>query len=172
MDKPTPAEPTPATFTVRARAKGWPFACFAAEGFERPELAAATALWHDKAKGRAMPDRADMTARVMKPFLPQMTLLERLGGRYRVRLHGSALARYAGDSTGQFVDDFVRDGRSAGYVALYDFVLELGRPVRVVTHYQIPQISYLVGESLVAPLSGPQPLILSITYAKPRAARA
>jgi hypothetical protein len=163
-------------FNNRASALGWPFQCGLAGDFAHPPLNAALALWRDKAAGRAMPARADMTARAMKPFLTQMSLLEQVAvdgaPRYRVRLHGSALARYSGDSTGKFLEDVVHADRVDGYRALYDTMLTLRAPLRVVSHYQAPEIDYLTGESLIAPLSVPgndTPLVLSVTYAKPRA---
>ncbi|HXC57003.1 MAG TPA: PAS domain-containing protein [Rhizomicrobium sp.] len=166
-------------FNQRARSRGWPFACAPALDFERCELGAALALWREKARGRAMPARTDMTARAMKPYMTHMSLLERVpageGHRYRVRLHGSTLARYSGDGTGKFLEDVVQAERVAGYAAVYDLVLELLQPLRVLSSYQAPEISYLTGESLVAPLAlagSDMPLILSVTYPKPRAERA
>ena len=162
-------------FNSRARAHQWQFTCFAAGGFERNELSAALAMWQDKAGERPMPARSDLTARVMKPWMTQMSLLERVqtpeGSRYRVRLHGSSLTRYGGDGTGRFLDEVVAGGRAEAYGAVYDLVLDVLAPLRVLSNYQAPDISYLVGESLVAPLSrlGGTPLILSVTYAKPRA---
>ena len=162
-------------FNGRAKAAGWPFHCTPAGGFERPQLEAALALWREKADGRAMPARADLTARAMKPFLTQMSLLERIAVdgvlRYRIRLHGSALARYSGDNTGKFLEDAVDAVRIEGYRALYDTMLAFGAPLRVVSNYQAPEIDYLTGETLLAPLSAPAsdtPLILSVTYAKAR----
>lgn len=170
-----PAADRVQAFNAQAEALDWPFQVSLAAGFVQPELQIAFALWQEKAAGRAMPARSDMTARAMKPFLTQMSLIERVpaeaGHRYRVRLHGSALARYSGDSTGKYLEDVVHGGRIAGYIALYDTVIALGQPLRVVSHYQAPEIDYLTGESLVAPLSVPgggPPLILSVTYAKPR----
>ncbi|HEY0300018.1 MAG TPA: PAS domain-containing protein [Rhizomicrobium sp.] len=162
-------------FNARAKAHGWPFRCAPAGDFEHGELNSALALWRSKAAGRAMPSRTDMTARAMKPYLTQMSLLERVAEdgrpRYRIRLHGSALARYAGDTTGKFVDEVVPGARLEGYRNLYDTVLAYAAPLRVVSHYQGPQIDYLIGETLLAPLAVPDakpPLILSVTYAKPR----
>ncbi len=173
-----PAEATSGVlkaFNERAKASGWPFQCHPAGGFERAELNKALELWREKAGGRPMPARADMTARAMKPFLTNMSLLERIevGGalRYRVRLHGSALARYSGDSTGKFLEDVVQAERFDGYRSLYDALLAHGAPLRVVSQYQAPEIEYLTGETLLAPLAVPAaatPLILSVTYAKPR----
>jgi len=160
---------------ARAKAAGWTFLVGKAEGFEHPPLAAAAALWREKAHGRPMPARADMTARVMKPFMAQMSLLERVDDagrdRYRVRLHGSALARYSGDATGKWLEEVVGAERIGSYIGIYDTVLALGIPLRVVSRYQAPELDYLDGESFVAPLSvptSPTPIILSVTYAKPR----
>ena len=162
-------------FNARAKGAGWPFHCSLADGFERPQLAAALALWREKAAGRPMPERADLTARAMKPFLTQMSLLERVleGGRqrYRLRIHGTALARYSIDGTGKFLEEVVLGDRIHGYIALYDTLIEARVPLRVVSNYQAPEIDYLTGETLLAPLSASAsgtPLILSVTYAKPR----
>jgi hypothetical protein len=164
-------------FNERAKASGWTFACGPASGFEHPALNNAAALWREKARGRAMPTRADLTARVMKAYMPHMSILERLGtgrsARYRVRLHGTASASYAGDKTGQFLDDVVPAHLLSSYTSVYDTVLELQQPLRLVRDFQAPEIDYLAGESLVAPLSWPAtatPLILSITYVEPRSA--
>jgi hypothetical protein len=100
-----------------------------------------------------------------------MSILERIGSgkdaRYRVRLHGSVLASYAGDTTGLFLDQVVPAPFVGSYAGVYDTVLELLAPVRLVSQFQAPKINYLCGESLVAPLSHPgmgTPLILSVTY--------
>lgn len=160
---------------ARAKAAGWGIVAGPAEGFEHPPLNDAAALWREKAAGRDIPARADMTARAMKPFMPQMTLIERLddGGmqRYRIRLHGSVLARYSGDATGKWLEDVVDQQRIGSFIALYDTVIALRMPLRIATRYQAPELDYLDGESFVAPLSVPTcttPLILSVTYAKPR----
>lgn len=170
MDIATRSDPIK-RFNERAKASGWTFTCGPATGFKRPELASALALWREKAAGRTMPTRGDMTARAMKPFMPQMSILERIGSgkdaRYRVRLHGSVLASYAGDTTGLFLDQVVPAPFVGSYAGVYDTVLELLAPVRLVSQFQAPKINYLCGESLVAPLSHPgmgTPLILSVTY--------
>src|ERR1700744_3614885 len=115
-----------AAFNARAQDCGWPFTLTTAQDFEHPKLTAMAALWHETARGRAMPERAELTARVMKPFLSNMSLLEKVerddGPHWRVRLHGSALARYSGDGTGKFLEEVVLGDRAAGYAALYDFV--------------------------------------------------
>ena len=166
-------------FNERAKASGWTFSCGPATGFENPALAGALALWREKAKGRTMPARSDMTARLMKPYMPHMSLLEKVGTpkgpRYRVRLHGTALASYAGDLTGKFLDEMIPPSLIGSYTDVYDTVLELLEPMRVVRDFQVPELDYLAGESLIAPLSAPgktTPLILSITYVMPKSAQA
>jgi hypothetical protein len=162
-------------FNEQAKASGWTFTCGPATGFDNPALSGALALWREKARGRTMPARSDMTARLMKAYMPHMSLLEKVqtakGPRYRVRLHGTALASYAGDMTGKFLDEFVPANLIGSYTSVYDTVLELLEPVRLVRDFQLPEFDYLAGESLIAPLSAPgkaTPLILSITYVMPR----
>lgn len=166
-------------FNEQAKASGWTFTCGPATGFDNPALSGALALWREKARGRTMPARSDMTARLMKTYMPHMSLLEKVqtakGARYRVRLHGTALASYAGDKTGQFLDDMIPLDLIGSYTSVYDTVLEMLEPMRVVRDFQVPELDYLAGESLVAPLSAPgktTPLILSITYVVPRSATA
>ena len=176
MQAATKSDPIKA-FNERAKASGWTFICGPATGFRHCELTNALALWREKAKGRTMPARADMTAREMKAYLPHMSLLERVGtgksARYRVRLHGTMLTSYGGDKTGQFLEDFIPAHLVGSYIGVYDTVLELLTPIRLVSHFQAPKVDYLAGESLVAPLSATanmSPLILSVTYVEPRAA--
>ncbi len=162
-------------FNQTARDRHWQFQCSPAAEFRQNELDAALAVWRERARGREMPMRADLTARAMKPFLTHMSLLERvktdLGERYRIRLHGSALARYSGDATGKFLEQMVEPERIDAYRTLYDTLIAWRAPLRVVSEYQAREIDYLTGETLLAPLAVPEseiPLILSITYAKPR----
>ncbi|HJW42590.1 MAG TPA: PAS domain-containing protein [Rhizomicrobium sp.] len=165
-------------FNANASAHDWPFFAAPAEGFARPELAAALALWREKAGGRVMPDRADMTARAMKPFMANMSLLQAVtvDGRpdYRIRLHGRVLASYIGDYTGRTLREAMQGGGVPGYTALCDLAVLTRMPLRVTTSYRAPEISYLTGESLIAPLAVPGssiPMILSVTYAGPRGKR-
>jgi hypothetical protein len=158
-------------FNDESKARQWPFTCFPAGDFEHQALNAAFTTWQEKAAGRPMPGRADITARAAKPFIQNMSLLERTeNGRYRLRLHGTALTRYEGDKTGLHLDQIVEGGRVDGYAALYDLVLDRLVPLKVESRYQGPDISYLTGESFAAPLSRTDgaPLVLSVTFAKPR----
>lgn len=163
-------------FNERAKAAGWTFTCLPPSNFERSELTDALALWREKAGTRAMPQRADMTARAMKAYLSHVSLIERVGagrnGRYRLRLHGTASTHYGGDKTGLFLEEIVPAHLIGSYSGIYDTVLELAAPLRVVSSYQAPAVDYLVGETLLAPLAvtgKDTPLILSVTFAEARA---
>lgn len=159
------------SFNAKADEQDWACRCDPSLDFIRGELTAVAALWRDKAGERLMPARSDLDARSLKPFLPHMTLLERVpadaGRRYRVRLHGTALTRYNGDSTGRFVEDMVSGELGEAYTAVYDLILSQRRPMRVLWDYQIPAISYLKGETFIAPLSGKDGvsnILFSVTY--------
>ena len=165
-------------FNQRAKALGWTFTCCPAGDFQRVELNDALALWRRKAGDRPMPERSDLTARDMKRFITNMSLLERVqtpgAARYRVRLHGTMLVRYSGDKTGQFLDDFVPRHLVGSYSGVYDAALQLLAPLRLISKFQAPEVDHLEGESLIAPLSTSNektPLILSITYVERRLLR-
>ncbi|HEY1710894.1 MAG TPA: PAS domain-containing protein [Rhizomicrobium sp.] len=180
------AQSHPQSFTAKTDKHPDPFALFNAFAHERhgacfcdPELAfvrlelkAVAALWREKAGPRPMPLRDDLDARSLKPFLPNMTLIERVaavGHRYRLRLHGTSLTHYAGDHTGHFVEEMIPPEMAVSYTGIYDLALAEGRPLRVVWDYQVPAISYLKGESFLAPLmakDGSANLLLSVTYAE------
>lgn len=156
------------TFNAMAKKRHWACQIDPTLTFEHNELNAVARLWLDRAWPHAIPARTAFDARTLKPFLSNMTLLERAPkGRYRLRLHGTRLTRYAGDHTGKFVDDLIPPAMVECYNELYDFVLREKRPVRVLWDYQVPVISYLRGENFVAPLAasdGSVNLLLSVTY--------
>jgi hypothetical protein len=169
----TENQPDPfAAFNAVSRERHGACLCDPSLAFARPELRAVARLWREKAGARAMPLRDDLDARTLKPFLANMTLIERVsdvGHRYRLRLHGTSLTRYAGDHTGRFVEEMIPREQAASYTGIYDLVLDEGRPLRVVWDYQVPAISYLQGESFLAPVmaaDGGANLLLSVTYAE------
>jgi len=163
-------------FNVKSVKEGWACTLDAALVFQNKQLLAAAKLWREKAAGH-IPARTDLDARSLKPFLPHMTIIEQVpspkGFRYRPRLHGTALTRYAGDYTNRFIDEWMPAGNVKSYEALYDFALNLQKPLRVLWDYQMPQIAYLKGESFLAPLAakdGDVNLLLSVTFAEAKVA--
>ncbi|MEI9990339.1 MAG: PAS domain-containing protein [Rhizomicrobium sp.] len=146
--------------------------------FDCPELNALRDVWNEKAKAAdGLPSRADFDARTLKPFLRNVSIVERAAHpsghpSYRFRFYGSALAQRFGEQTGQFVEMSIPPDRLKRWIAGYDAVLEGGVPMRFLSYFEIPRVSYLNGESFSAPLSngGKKPTtILACTYFTPKA---
>ncbi|MEI9996209.1 MAG: PAS domain-containing protein [Rhizomicrobium sp.] len=149
--------------------------------FRQPELSALRTIWEEKAKAAGgLPARADFDARALKPFLRHVSIVERATnaiGRpsYRFRFYGSALAQRFGEQTGQFLEMSIPPDRMPRWIAAYDAVLDAGAPMRMLSYFTIPRVSYLNGESFSAPLSngGRKPnTILACTYFTPKPALA
>ncbi len=165
---------TCATLNVMAEAKSWPMRCDGKLAFERPELRALLELWQSKAAG-GIPARTVFDMRVLKPFAPQIVILEREGkgeeSRYKFRLLGSALSQLFGEHTGRYLDEMVSPKMLPSWLAVYDAVLKTRRPLRIVTHFRLPSENFLKGEIMAAPMtdaSGEERMILAATYVGPR----
>jgi len=160
----------------KAKREGWPFHCDAALEFERAELNALRDLWRSLAAEKAVPSRADFDARTLKPYLKNILIIERVvtgpqRWRYRTRLSGTAVTDVLGDFTGKFIEEQVPLELVPRWTAIYDAILDSGQPLRLVADFELPQLAYLRGEGLIAPLTdrdGKPTLILSCAYFKPR----
>lgn len=165
-----------AALNAHAIAMGWGIRCYEDLHFVQPELNRLRDVWQDKARIAGWPSRAEMDARVLKPFLSHVSLLERVtesggGRRYRLRLLGTAVAELLGEQTGRYLDEFLPDRVLPRWMMLYDTVLAGREPLRFVSRFEIPQMSYLDGEFFAAPLGndGARPtLILNATYFTPK----
>ena len=111
----------------------------------------------------------------LKPFLANIALLESVTGksarRYRIRLFGSALTQIFGERTGQFLDEYVPAEFLLQWMAVFDTVFAYGGALRFLSHYPIPTLDYLKGESFFAPVldeAGRYTLVLCATYVGPR----
>lgn len=149
---------TPA-FNDLAATEGWPAICDRGAAFERRELNEILAIWREKAAGRLMPTRKDMTARVLKPYLPHVTIYERVAAssgnwRYRVRLMGTQFSKVMGDLTGKFIDEAVPKQFLPRWTAALDEPLNVCAPVRFLSRSDTNNMSYLVAEYFSAPLLG------------------
>jgi hypothetical protein len=101
-----------------------------------------------------MPERGDLTARVMKSHLPHMTIYERIAGaRWRVRLMGTRFAGAFGDLTGKIIEDDIPAGRVARFEATLDLALRSDGPLRFLAQADLVGKAFLVAEYLVAPLA-------------------
>lgn len=168
---------------IRARGERSPspgdipyFHCDATLAFEHEELHALRQIWQMRAEGRRAPSRVDFDARILKPYLRNMLIVERvfvdsITRRYRARLAGSAIVELIGELTGKFLDETLPRELLARWFDVYDDVLDSGLPMRVVCDFRSPQLSYLCGETLLAPLADTRSeltLALSCVYFAPK----
>ena len=164
------ADQTFVKLNALAKAEKWPMRCDGELVFERPELRSLLELWRSKAAG-GIPARAAFDMRTLKPFLTHLIILERHGSgearRYMFRLFGSAHLQLFGEHTGRYLDEMVSAKMLPSWLAVYDAVLEMRQPFRIVTHFRMPSSNFLKGEIFAAPMagsSGAEDMILAATY--------
>jgi hypothetical protein len=163
-----------AAFNALASTKRWPIQFEYAKAFERPELNKLHSLWNTRSEGNVAA-RSQLTPRALKPFLPNVTIIEREKGpknaQYRFRLLGTEIVRVFGEGTGQLLEDAVPATFAERWTAGYNAVLNASRPLRAVTKFALRTVDYLDGETFFGPLrseSGDINLILAATYTSPR----
>ena len=125
--------------------------------FANARLRDLVALYAEVRGDRAMPMRADFSARRLAPHLRNLTFVDRVvepgrPRRYRFRYFGSGMARYSADHTGKFLDEVVPEPFLANWNESWDMPLELAMPLRYVTRFQSLQIEYIAMESFNGPL--------------------
>jgi hypothetical protein len=79
------------------------------QGPEHPGVAALFAYWNEKARGRPMPDRADIVPSEIVRLLPNLIISEVLRGGedFRTRIFGTALVELVGEErTGKCLSEF------------------------------------------------------------------
>jgi hypothetical protein len=145
---------------------GMPGRCDPALGFQNPELNDATTLWRNTANGRPLPLRSEMTARALKPFLPNVALVDLVqhagACRFRMRLMGTALASLLGDHTGQFVDEAIVSPFHERWNAIFGAAIAAGEPLRVFGRLEYRRLDHIAIELMVAPLCVDGPLPSSV----------
>jgi hypothetical protein len=150
------ADPVDA-LNLRARAKGWTFTCERGAKFDCAKLTAACALWQSQAAPGRLPARPAFTARLMKDFLPELSIMEivRADGanRFRHRLMGTGIVRYMSEMTGMFLDEYLPQPALERTLMGYQTVIDARCPLRFVTQFTLDPISYLSAEIFAAPLS-------------------
>ncbi|MBI3678057.1 MAG: PAS domain-containing protein [Proteobacteria bacterium] len=150
----------------------WAVRCDDALIFDHAELTALCNLWLSKVQDGRLPSREQFDLRTLKTFVRNVSIIERVadeGPRYRFRLLGTDMVQVFGEVTGKLLDDVVPPERLDNWNAGYDAVLACGLPLRFVSHYRIPKVDYLTGESFTAPLrtdEGPPRTILAATFVK------
>ena len=121
---------------------------------EDPVLSGLWSYWRGKLAGRTMPRRADIDPADITRLLPYIQLVERVAGRYRYRLTGTAIvAAYGRELTGKFVDEVIPPGRRAVAKHHYDLAYGERRPMFVRNKYTTTKAIDIVASRLILPLS-------------------
>ncbi len=171
MDRPTSSDAV-AALNARAAAMGWGVHCDRELHFAQPELNALAEVWRAKAERVGWPSRRDFEARDVKAFLPHVWFAECLQDasgrlRYRNRLFGSELVHTFGEQTGRHLDELLPAPQLERWTTIYETVLSSSQPLRVVSRFDWHEVSWLDGESFLAPLSNsgaPPRMILGAMY--------
>lgn len=157
-------------FNRRVLENGWAVLCDPVCRFSASLLLDALELWRKTANG-SIPYRRDMTARRLRPFIPVLSIYERVrhpggGWRYRTRLMGTKLAFTTIEMSNRFVDEVIAEPYLTRWHALGETVLAHGKPLRIVYSGISLGKPFLVNEAMVAPLltnDGKADLIMSVT---------
>jgi hypothetical protein len=131
------------------------------DGPDGERLGAIYAYWDGKRRGRLMPSRTDIDPFELKPYLPQLVLLDVEGvpPRFRYRLVGTEVTRVrrglsSSDPTGQFVDEVTHHQGTGAVLAHYCRVVAERRPSTDAGAYPpSPERPWVRFSRLVLPLS-------------------
>jgi hypothetical protein len=119
-----------------------------------PILSALWIYWRSKSGCRSMPRRADIDPTEIPQLLPNLQLVERIDGRFRYRLCGSAIvAAYGRELTGRFVDEVIPRERLAIAEMHYTTVYETRRAIFVRNKYTTTKSIDLIASRCILPLS-------------------
>jgi hypothetical protein len=162
----------PENYNARAQALGWPAVCEDMAEFDHPSLVGLNEVWMiESAQASGIPPRAAFDMRKLKPFLPHLSIIERIdfgrAHRYRFRLFGSEMVVTFGEATGRYLDELVPADHLPSWLAAFDSVLDQGAPLRFLTEYRLPNLEHLKGENFTAPMldeRGERRFILAATY--------
>lgn len=146
-----------AEYNAAAVRGNWHSLCDPSLSFLHPDLVRLHELWLAEAQDGGIPLRRVMSPRLLKSFLRDIALYERLKGaggerRYRVRLVGTAFAQIIGDLTGKFVDEVVPKEFLPRWHAALDATLGARAPLRFLGREDTKGMTFLTGEFFSAPL--------------------
>lgn len=160
------------TWNKRALARGWATLCDPLCRFSDRKLAAAADLWQKKSDETGqVPFRKDMTVRLLQPYIPQLSIYERVLAegarvRYRVRLMGTNVVTFTKEMTGHFLDEVIEEPFLPLWYELGATIFAFGGPIRILHRGDSFRKKYIVGESFGAPLQtndGRTDLIMAVT---------
>lgn len=112
--------------------------------------------WVERAGGRTMPGRSDLSPAHISRLLPSISLIDVCGGdgRFRVRLAGTKLREfYKREITGLFLDDLDWGDKADYWRAAYARVVERARPAQGVVRGPRHEQDHIVQFWLRLPLS-------------------
>ena len=143
-------------YNERAKTNDWAAFCDASVTFSHPDLRRLLGLWRKQAKG-GIPLRRDMTPRVLKGFLQDIAICERVVGdggerRWRVCQQGAWFAQILGDFNGKFLDEVLPPHLQPRWQVALDATLTDRVPLRFLGRTDANAMSFLNGEYFVAPL--------------------
>jgi hypothetical protein len=143
-----------------------------ARAFRHANLAAMLAVWQAACGKRHLPSRADFTARLLKPYLRDIVILDVEGAgagrrRYRHRYIGSAIVELIGEQTGRYLDELVAADEMPHWAEAFDRIVDEGEPARFESEADLAPFAQLQAESLVLPLSDDDARVnrlMTVTY--------
>jgi hypothetical protein len=124
--------------------------------FSNPVYDHFLSLWRNKAGGRVMPVKSDITPRDLKDYLSNIVLCHRIEtnpSRYVWRLIGSNVATVVGHVTGKTFEESAPPDNLARWVECCDLVLDGGQPLRFLGRVHLNGKDYLDAENLFVPLT-------------------
>lgn len=140
----------------RARKEGWETRADPTLAFREPQLLQVRELWHNLTDEHRLPSRAELTARLMKPYLRHLTVMDigRPGQkRFVHRFVGTEITHHMGELTGTSLEDFLPEHLVARTTLFFEAVVEARRAVRIVTRFQLKAVDFLLAEIFAAPLA-------------------
>lgn len=144
-------------YNARAQSEGWASYCDSTLSFHHAGFHQLVRLWRAHRGDGPLPPRQAMTARLLKDFLPDLALYERLetqdGYRHRCRLMGTRVAQVYGEHTGKVMQDFLPPQHVPRFCCGMDDTLAAGVPLRFLARTESANTDYLSAEYCLMPLA-------------------
>lgn len=142
-----------AQFNALAEERGWVQYCDPSNAFVMRECEELIELWNWARGERKLPCRDDLPARTLKPYLPRLSLVERIQDdppRFKFRLVGTIMTRSLSERTGQAFDhESATPEQTERWTESTLLSLAVKQPLR----FPIVIERHMVGEMLLLPLA-------------------